>query len=86
MWSEYVDASNFISRSWPRSAAVGERGWSSKTVRDVDEARPRLHELRCKMLARGLPAEPATNGGSSTEGAAFCQHEWEAQYTTPWNT
>ena len=37
MWSEFVDASNFIPREWPRTAAVAERAWSSKEVRDVDE-------------------------------------------------
>ena len=26
MWSEFVDAANFISREWPRAASVGERG------------------------------------------------------------
>ena len=88
MWSEFVDASNFISRSWPRAAAVGERGWSAKTVRDVDEARVRIAEFRCKLIARGLPAEPITNGGSTSElgGHNYCPHEWEAAYRTPWNS
>ena len=54
MWSEYVDATNFISRIWPRAAAVGERAWSAKDVTDVDDARRRLHEFRCKLLQRGI--------------------------------
>lgn len=96
-----------------RVAAVAERGWSSKNVNDVTEARPRLHEFRfvleivlrsrqleiptfrdqknfpsyifkyqkhslcivffqanlddmhlfrCKLLSRGITAEPSTNG------------------------
>ena len=85
MWSEFVDASNFISRIWPRAAAVGERGWSDKSVRDVDDARHRLHELRCKLLARGINAEPITNGGAPKEGvAAFCPQEWVPKYDRPW--
>jgi hypothetical protein len=67
MWSEFVDASNFISREWARAASVGERGWSNKAVRDVSDARFRLHEFRCKLLARGIGAEPITNGGSNSE-------------------
>ena len=58
MWSEYVDASNFIPRLWARAAAVGERGWSAQDVTDVNSARDRLHEFRCKLLARGINAEP----------------------------
>ena len=85
MWSEFVDASNFISRIWPRAAAVGERGWSDKSVRDVDDARHRLHELRCKLLARGINAEPIANGGAPKEGvAAFCPQEWVPKYDRPW--
>ena len=54
MWSEFVDASNFIPREWPRTAAVAERAWANKDVRDVTDARGRLHEFRCKLLARGI--------------------------------
>ena len=61
MWSEFVDASNFIPRTWPRAGAVAERGWSAADVVDVDDARNRLHHLRCELLQRGIPAEPITN-------------------------
>ena len=88
MWSEFVDATNFISRMWPRAAAVAERGWSDKAVRDVDDARRRLHDFRCKLLARGIDAEPITNGGAARgrgEPDAFCPMEWVPKYTRPWD-
>jgi hexosaminidase len=87
MWSEYVDSTNFISRIWPRAASVGERGWSSRDTRDVDDARNRLHEFRCKLLARGINAEPITNGGSPTEldNHNFCPIEWVPKYARPWD-
>jgi len=86
MWSEFVDATNFISREWARAASVGERGWSAKGVRDVDDARFRLHEFRCKLLARGINAEPITNGGNAQEldNHNFCEHEWVPNYKRPW--
>ena len=87
MWSEFVDAANFIPREWPRAASVGERGWSAKEVRDVDDARFRLHELRCKMIARGINAEPITNGGSPAElnNHNFCPQEYVPNYVRPWD-
>lgn len=86
MWSEYVDAANFIPRMWPRAAAVGERGWSAKSVTDVTDARVRLHELRCKMLLRGINAEPISNGGNQDElnNHNFCPQEWVPRYVRPW--
>jgi hexosaminidase len=85
MWSEFVDASNFIARFWPRAAAVAERGWSAKGTRDVVDARARLHELRCKLLRRGIGAEPVANGGSAEIGGRhFCAQEWVPRYRRPW--
>ncbi len=87
MWSEYVDATNFIARSWARTAAIAERGWSPKEVKDVDDAQRRLHEWRCKMLRRGINAEPITNGANMTSPVGFahnCDVEWETGYLPPW--
>ena len=70
MWGEYVDDTNFISRTWPRASAVAERAWSSEDTTDIDDAEARLGELRCKLVERGIPAEPLNPG--------FCQHEWDS--------
>ncbi|KAF5405066.1 Beta-hexosaminidase subunit beta [Paragonimus heterotremus] len=62
IWGEHVDGTNLISRSWPRGAAVAERLWSSGYL-DPKEFAPRLDELRCQMLSRGLNAEPVNGPG-----------------------
>jgi N-acetyl-beta-hexosaminidase len=91
MWSEYVDATNFISRSWPRASAVAERAWSAADVTDLADASDRLHELRCKLIKRGINAEPIVNGGRPSEqGSAqviqYCDGEWDPHYTPPWSS
>ncbi|CAK8694421.1 beta-hexosaminidase subunit alpha-like [Clavelina lepadiformis] len=67
MWGEYVDATNIIPRLWPRASAVAERLWSAKNINDVTKATPRLHQQRCRMLQRGINAEPLHPG--------YCVHE-----------
>ena len=70
MWGEYVDATNLEARFWPRASTVAERLWSDKNATsDADKAWPRLHEHRCRMLARGYRVEPVN-------GPSFCPIEW----------
>ncbi|KAM4706910.1 beta-hexosaminidase subunit beta-like isoform 1-T1 [Discoglossus pictus] len=67
LWGEYVDASNLTPRLWPRASAVAERLWSSQHVTSVEDAYNRLIKHRCRMVRRGIQAEPLYVG--------YCDHE-----------
>ncbi|XP_029430862.1 beta-hexosaminidase subunit beta isoform X2 [Rhinatrema bivittatum] len=67
LWGEFVDATNLTPRLWPRASAVGERLWSGKNVTDIGDAYNRLAKHRCRMVRRGIPAEPLYTG--------YCEHE-----------
>ncbi|XP_025913136.1 beta-hexosaminidase subunit beta [Apteryx rowi] len=67
LWGEFVDATNVTPRLWPRASAVGERLWSSRNVTDLKDAYKRLSNHRCRMLSRGIAAEPVFVG--------YCAHE-----------
>ncbi|XP_056097361.1 beta-hexosaminidase subunit beta isoform X1 [Rhinichthys klamathensis goyatoka] len=69
LWGEYVDATNLTPRLWPRASAVAERLWSDKSVTDVSKAYNRLVQHRCRMVKRGIPAEPLFVG--------HCRHEYK---------
>ncbi|MCI4394502.1 hypothetical protein PGIGA_G00169580 [Pangasianodon gigas] len=68
LWGEYVDATNLTPRLWPRASAVAERLWSDENVKDISSAYTRLVKHRCRMLRRGIPAEPLFMG--------YCPHEY----------
>ncbi|XP_041706440.1 beta-hexosaminidase subunit beta isoform X2 [Coregonus clupeaformis] len=67
LWGEYVDATNLTPRLWPRASAVGERLWSDKDVKDTNDAYSRLAQHRCRMVQRGIPAEPLFTGYCAQE-------------------
>ncbi|CAL8387666.1 unnamed protein product [Boreogadus saida] len=69
LWGEFVDSTNLTPRLWPRASAVGERLWSAKDVTDVNDAYSRLSKHRCRMVERGIPAEPLFT--------SFCRHEYK---------
>ncbi|XP_030642722.1 beta-hexosaminidase subunit beta isoform X2 [Chanos chanos] len=69
LWGEYVDATNLTPRLWPRASAVAERLWSDKDVKDIGNAYGRLAQHRCRMVQRGIPAEPLFVG--------YCRHEYK---------
>ena len=77
LWGEYIDATNLISRGWPSGAAVAERLWSPASVTSLPDARVRLQGHTCRLVARGLAAEPAS-------GPGFCAVEYSAPYNPPW--
>uniref|UniRef100_A0A8C5CQI7 Beta-hexosaminidase n=1 Tax=Gadus morhua TaxID=8049 RepID=A0A8C5CQI7_GADMO len=69
LWGEFVDSTNLTPRLWPRASAVGERLWSAKDVTDINDAYSRLSKHRCRMVERGIPAEPLFT--------SFCRHEYK---------
>jgi hexosaminidase len=77
MWGEWVDSTNLQSRTWPRGSAVAERLWSAATVTDPVDAAARLEVHRCRLLARGITAEPI--------GPSYCVQEFEPPYAPPWS-
>lgn len=73
IWTEYVDGGKLLPLAWPRASAVAERLWSQAAdTKNIDDARYRLDEHRCKMLERGIPANPIMNG--------HCPLEWYEDY------
>lgn len=74
VWGELVDATNAVPKTWPLAAAVAERLWADESVQDVDEARERLRDFRCKLIYRGIAAAPL--------GPGFC-HEKVRDVPTP---
>nr|XP_025839501.1 beta-hexosaminidase subunit beta [Vulpes vulpes] len=66
LWGEYVDATNLTPRLWPRASAIGERLWSHSNVKDLEDAYNRLTVHRCRMVSRGIAAEPLYTG--------YCNH------------
>ncbi|KAJ7863518.1 beta-hexosaminidase [Mycena olivaceomarginata] len=61
LWAEQSDPQNLDSIAWPRAAASAEIFWTGATrpdgqALDVTEALPRLHELRFRMVQRGVRA------------------------------
>ncbi|XP_070541927.1 beta-hexosaminidase subunit beta-like [Ptychodera flava] len=64
MWAEFVDGTNVIQRLWPSASFVAERLWSSVDTRDLENAAARVKEQRCRMVGRGLQAEPIIGPGS----------------------
>ncbi|KZW01500.1 N-acetylhexosaminidase [Exidia glandulosa HHB12029] len=61
LWAEQSDASNLDSIAWPRSAASAEIFWTGANQpngvpRNSTEALPRLHDIRFRMVQRGVKA------------------------------
>ena len=68
IWSNYMDANNFISRSWARAIFVAERLWSDKSIQINKSTIPRFERQRCKMIESGLTIEPIV-------GPGYCEYD-----------
>ena len=58
MWGDDVDATNIDSRVWPRASAVADRLWSTELNVDLNGAKSRLIDFRCRLARRGIGAGP----------------------------
>jgi hexosaminidase len=77
LWAEFIDSTNLLSRGWPSGAAVAERLWSSATVNSLADATVRIQGHTCRLVARGIAAEPPS-------GPSFCFTEYAFSYSPPY--
>src|SRR5216683_1821921 len=57
MWGEWVSPETIDSRIWPRTAAIAERLWSPRNVKDVDDMYRRLDAISMQLEELGLTHE-----------------------------
>lgn len=78
IWGEFVDATNLDARFWPRASTVGEALWFDPgNAANLTDAAARLQAHACRLMARGISAEPPN-------GPSYCPVEWATAYAPPW--
>lgn len=63
MWTEVVDATNILQRIWPRTSAIAGILWSREYRLSLMKAKHRMEEHTCRMVNRGIPAQPPNGPG-----------------------
>lgn len=59
LWSEQADDQNVESVIWPRALSTAEVYWTGEDrPRSVTEALPRIHDMRYRLVQRGVRATP----------------------------
>ncbi|MBW0572005.1 hypothetical protein O181_111720, partial [Austropuccinia psidii MF-1] len=59
LWSEQSDEQNLDSVVWPRALSTAEVYWTGNNrPRSVVEALPRMHDMRYRLVQRGVRATP----------------------------
>ena len=77
LWAEFIDSTNLLSRGWPSGCAVAERLWSPASVTSLSDASVRIQGHTCRLVARGIAAEPPN-------GPSFCSTEFAFSYVPPY--
>ncbi len=54
MWAELINEETIDSRIWPRTAAIAERFWSDKNIRNIRDMYERLKLLSIQLEENGL--------------------------------
>ncbi|HMG32666.1 MAG TPA: family 20 glycosylhydrolase [Blastocatellia bacterium] len=54
MWGEYIGPETIDSRVWPRTAAIAERFWSPRSVKDAKDMYRRLERVSVELEEFGL--------------------------------
>lgn len=69
MWGEHVDASNFISRIWPRASSMAERLWTGNVYHHgaASTIAERMPKFRCRLVQQGFSAGPTGPGDCPTD-------------------
>ncbi|CAH7681249.1 family 20 glycoside hydrolase [Phakopsora pachyrhizi] len=59
LWSEQADSQNMDGLIWPRALSAAEVYWTGQErPRSVVDALPRIHDMRYRMVLRGVRATP----------------------------